>query len=116
MTATHSVYTVKTKVGPRLEPYMRSRGAAHEPARSARPRSRTDGALRLDPARCAMIIQDLQNDVIMEGGAFASSGSPAHAKQQNVVENVRRLADAARARGVHGDPCAGSSSSRARPA
>ena len=47
-----------------------------------------------------MIIQDLQNDVIMDGGAFAASGSPAHAKQQNVVENVRRLADAARARGV----------------
>jgi nicotinamidase-related amidase len=56
--------------------------------------------LRLDPKRCAMIVQDLQNDVIMEGGAFAASGSPAHAKQQNVVENVRRLADAARARGV----------------
>ena len=47
-----------------------------------------------------MIIQDLQNDVIMDGGAFAASGAPAHAKQQNVVENVRRLADAARARGV----------------
>ena len=47
-----------------------------------------------------MIIQDLQNDVIMDGGAFAASGSPAHAKQQNVVENVRRLAEAARARGV----------------
>jgi gluconolactonase len=36
----------------------------------------------------------------MDGGAFASSGSPIHAKQQNVIENVRRLADAARARGV----------------
>ena len=98
MTATHSVYTVKTKVGPRTEPYMRSRGGGA----SSAPRAAvaTDGQLRLDPSRCAMIIQDLQNDVIIEGGAFASSGSPAHAKQQNVVENVRRLADAARARGV----------------
>ena len=99
MTATHSVYTVKTKVGPRTEPYMRSRGGGAGSAPRAAAIA-TDGNLRLDPSRCAMIIQDLQNDVIIEGGAFASSGSPAHAKQQNVVENVRRLADAARARGV----------------
>ncbi|MGY3109882.1 nicotinamidase-related amidase [Bradyrhizobium sp. LM6.9] len=59
-----------------------------------------DGEMQLDPRRCAMIIQDLQNDVIMDGGAFADSGAPGHAKQQQVVENVRRLAEAARARGV----------------
>ena len=98
MTATHSVYTVRTKVGPRPEPYMRSKG----PGTSQRSAATVahNGELRLDPSRCAMIIQDLQNDVIMDGGAFAASGSPAHAQQQNVVENVRRLADAARARGV----------------
>ena len=33
-------------------------------------------AFELDPARNALIIQDLQNDVIMEGGAFADSGAP----------------------------------------
>src|SRR6201988_827439 len=98
MTATHSVYTVRTKVGPRPEPYMRSKGAGTSQRTAATVAH--DGQLRLDPARCAMIIQDLQNDVIMEGGAFAASGSPGHAKQQNGVENVRRLADAARARGV----------------
>jgi gluconolactonase len=56
--------------------------------------------LRLDPRRCALLIQDLQNDVIIEGGAFAESGAPAHAKSQNVVENVRRLAEAARNAGM----------------
>ncbi len=56
--------------------------------------------LRLDAKRCALIIQDLQNDVIIEGGAFADSGAPAHAKSQNVVENVKRLADAARSAGT----------------
>ena len=56
--------------------------------------------LTLEPQRCALIVQDLQNDVIIEGGAFAESGSPQHAKDQNVVENVRRLADACRSRGV----------------
>ena len=56
--------------------------------------------LRLDANRSALIIQDLQNDVIGEGGAFADSGAPAHAKGQNVVENVKRLAGAARQAGM----------------
>ena len=42
----------------------------------------------------------MQNDVVSEGGAFAASGAPAHAKAQNVVENIRRLATAARTHGV----------------
>src|SRR5580765_3406377 len=59
-----------------------------------------DLELRIDRARAAMIIQDLQNDAIIEGGAFADSGAPAHAKSQNVVENVKVLAAAARMAGV----------------
>ena len=55
---------------------------------------------RIDPKSAAMIIQDLQNDVIIDGGAFADSGAPAHAKSQNVVENVKGLADACRNAGV----------------
>src|SRR3954449_6588193 len=54
----------------------------------------------IDPKSAAMIIQDLQNDVIIEGGAFADSGAPAHAKSQNVVENVAGLAAACRGAGV----------------
>jgi gluconolactonase len=56
--------------------------------------------VNLDRARTALIIQDMQNDIIIEGGAFADSGAPAHAKSQNVVENVMGLAGAARAAGV----------------
>jgi gluconolactonase len=48
----------------------------------------------------ALVIQDMQNDVIIEGGAFADSGAPAHATSQNVVANVAALADACRAKGV----------------
>jgi gluconolactonase len=55
---------------------------------------------RIDSKSAAMIIQDLQNDVIIEGGAFADSGAPAHATAQNVVENVKALAAAARSAGV----------------
>ena len=59
-----------------------------------------DEALTLDPDRCVLIIQDLQNDVIIEGGAFAESGSPGHAKEQNVVENVKALAETCRSKGI----------------
>ena len=55
--------------------------------------------LKLDPARTALLIQDLQNDVIIDGGAFADSGSPQHAKEQKVVANVKRLAQAFRRAG-----------------
>ncbi len=54
----------------------------------------------IDPKAAALVIQDLQNDVIIEGGAFAESGAPAHATSQNVVENVKGLAAACRAAGV----------------
>jgi gluconolactonase len=60
----------------------------------------SDEALQLDPKRSALIIQDLQNDVIIEGGAFADSGAPAHATAQNVVGNVADLAAACRSAGV----------------
>src|ERR687891_905578 len=59
-----------------------------------------DEALTLDAKRCVLIIQDLQNDVMMEGGAFEDSGAPGHAKEQNVVENVKTLAEACRRAGI----------------
>ena len=67
--------------------------------------SRSGGAtlrsgFTLDPSRSALIIQDMQHDVVSDGGAFADSGSPQHAREQNVVENIRRLAEHCRARGV----------------
>jgi gluconolactonase len=55
--------------------------------------------LTLDGAHAALVIQDLQNDVIIEGGAFADSGAPSHATSQNVVANVAGLADAFRSAG-----------------
>jgi gluconolactonase len=54
----------------------------------------------IDRKRAALIIQDMQNDVMMERGAFADSGAPEHAKEQNVVENCKRLADACRKAGI----------------
>ncbi|MCV6592671.1 MAG: isochorismatase family protein [Silicimonas sp.] len=88
--ASTSVYAVDMKTSARREPFM---GADKRAATAAAP------AFEIDPARTAMIIQDMQNDVIMEGGAFAESGSPAHAREQNVIANCQRLADALRRAG-----------------
>jgi gluconolactonase len=59
-----------------------------------------DEALTLDSKRCVLIIQDLQNDVMMDGGAFADTGAPEHAKEQAVVENVKALAETCRSKGI----------------
>jgi len=56
--------------------------------------------ITLDPDRCVLIIQDLQNDVMIESGAFAETGAPEHAKEQNVVENVKALAETCRSKGI----------------
>ncbi len=55
---------------------------------------------KLAPPKTALLIQELQNDVISEGGAFASSGAPEHAKKQNIVRNVARLAKTMRQAGA----------------
>jgi gluconolactonase len=95
--ATTSVYAVEVKVGPRAEPYMRRSRPTEAPAFAG---ATGADALRLDPARCALIIQDMQNDVVMEGGAFAASGSPQHCRDQNALANVARLAAHCRMLGV----------------
>ncbi|ORE92232.1 gluconolactonase [Stappia sp. 22II-S9-Z10] len=95
VTASTSLYTLPVKVGPRSEPFMRTR-----PERADRTAPAEAGGGALDPARCALIIQDMQNDAISEGGAFAASGAPAHCREQRAVENAARLAERCRALGV----------------
>ncbi len=118
--ATHSVYTIQTKVGPRNEPFMSA--SARPSAVTAAPAAATAGSvqatstepapdqtgsagvesppLSIEAERTALIIQDMQNDVVMEGGAFASSGSPVHCREQNNIANLMRLAEICRAKGV----------------
>lgn len=116
VTATHSVYTIQTKVGPRNEPFMSARPTAVTAAPETAPDRAPQAAaveqastqnppgsgspLSVTPVRTALIIQDMQNDVVMDGGAFASSGSPEHCRQQKNIENIARLAEACRAKGV----------------
>src|SRR5690606_21119953 len=58
------------------------------------------GGFRLEADRCALLIQDMQNDVVMEEGAFADSGSPRHCQEQNAIANIARLAERCRALGI----------------
>lgn len=95
--ATTSVYTIETRVGPRREPFMAATAASMRT--DAGSGAASSGAV-LDPARCALIIQDMQNDVVIEGGAFAGSGAPQHCREQNAIGNIARLADHCRALGV----------------
>jgi gluconolactonase len=121
LTATHSVYAVETNIGPRKEQYMLASGGARASASStsaaaspalshasasasasvaSSPVKKREPGYALDAKRCALIIQDMQNDVVMDGGAFASSGSPQHCREQNCIANIARLAQAARAKGI----------------
>jgi gluconolactonase len=101
-----SVYSVRTKTQGRSEAFMSPRAAVAEPVHQ-KPTAAPAHILqvktqinRIEASRTALILQDLQNDVMIDGGAFADTGSPLHARKQNVVANVKRLATAARAKGV----------------
>ena len=94
--ATTSVYMVPVKTRPRIEPFMQAGTGPEKTSSSA-----TSAPVQaINPARTALVIQDMQNDVIAERGAFSASGSPAHAIAQNAVANCRRLAEAARVCGI----------------
>ncbi|MFK7763266.1 MAG: isochorismatase family protein [Roseobacter sp.] len=100
-----SVYSLKTGTQGKAEAFMTPRAPVAPPTRTqpaapAHLLQVKDQIGRIEGSRTALILQDLQNDVMIQGGAFAETGSPLHAKTQNVVANAKRLAEAARARGV----------------
>ena len=100
--ATTGLYRVQTKTKGREEPFMRAAGRQSSPTvppRAAAPAA-SSPSLSVQLARTALLIQDMQNDVVMPGGAFAESGAPDHAVRQNVIANAGRLAEACRAAGI----------------
>lgn len=110
MCACTSVYTIKTKIRPRSEPFMSPKtvqsSSLEQSANVGASMNASSKGLQiaacpvLDPKKTALLIQDLQNDVMMDGGAFAETGSPQHARDQNVVSNAIALAEAARRNGM----------------
>jgi len=92
--ATHSVYALPVKIGPSIEPFMK----AGTPISTASITTSDD--VRFEPSSTALIIQDMQNDVVLEGGAFEESGAPVHCKNQNTIANIASLARQCRAKGI----------------
>lgn len=93
--ASTSVYTVPVKVGPSHEPFM-----DNGPSGASGTQIDKTDELSLSGRKCALIIQDMQNDVVMSGGAFADSGAPIHCQEQGNIANIADLADACRKKGA----------------
>lgn len=56
--------------------------------------------MNFDTNKTALLIVDLQNDNLIKGGKFEASGAVEHAEKQNVVENIKAIANKAREAGV----------------
>lgn len=56
--------------------------------------------MAFDTTKTALLIIDLQNDNLIKGGKFENSGAVEHAQKQNVVENIKSIADHARTAGI----------------
>lgn len=56
--------------------------------------------MAFDTTKTALLIIDLQNDNLIKGGKFENSGAVEHAQKQNVVENIKAIADSARTAGI----------------
>jgi len=98
--ASTSVYSVRTLVSPRKEPFMTNRpstgGASANSAGDEKIQTRVD----IDPSRCALLVQEFQNDVASAGGAFESSGSARHCAEQGAIANVSALVNACRSKNI----------------
>ncbi len=56
--------------------------------------------MNFDTKKTALLIVDLQNDNLIKGGKFEGSGAVEHAEKQNVVANIKAIAEKAREAGV----------------
>ena len=50
--------------------------------------------------KTALLIMDVQNDIVHEEGKYKDFGSPAHAKERNILQNIKKVLDKARQVGM----------------
>jgi len=48
----------------------------------------------------ALLIMDVQNDIVHEDGKYKDFGTPVHAKEQNIFQNIKKVLDKARLVGI----------------
>jgi gluconolactonase len=54
----------------------------------------------LDKTQTALLIMDVQNDIVHEDGKYKDFGTPMHAKEQNIFQNIKKVLDKARQVGI----------------
>lgn len=56
--------------------------------------------LEINKEKTTLLIMDVQNDIVHEDGKYKDFGSPAHAKERNVIGNIKKVLNTARDRGM----------------
>ena len=52
----------------------------------------------INKEKTALLIMDVQNDIVHEDGKYKDFGSPAHAKERNIIGNIKKVLNTARDR------------------
>jgi nicotinamidase-related amidase len=55
---------------------------------------------KFDLNKTALLIMDVQNDIVHENGKYKDFGSPAHAKERNIFAHIKKVLDKAREVGL----------------
>ena len=56
--------------------------------------------MEINAKNTALLVMDVQNDIVHEEGKYKDFGSPAHARERNILERIGALLDKARSAGV----------------
>ena len=75
-------------------------GKGDRPSKNDNSEEKIKTGIEADASRCALVVQEFQNDVASPGGAFESSGSVRHCAEQGAIENVSSLITACRQKGI----------------
>lgn len=54
----------------------------------------------INSEKTALLIMDVQNDIVHEDGKYRDFGSPTHAKEKNIIGNIKKVLNAARDRSI----------------
>ena len=55
---------------------------------------------KIDMGKTALLVMDVQNDIVHENGKYKDFGSPAHAKERHIFEHIQKVLEKAREVGL----------------
>jgi nicotinamidase-related amidase len=56
--------------------------------------------LAINKEKTTLLIMDVQNDIVHEDGKYKDFGSPAHARERNIIGNIKKVLNMARDKGM----------------